>query len=352
MRKVCEFLVAHHFEVTLVGRKLKGSLTLDNLPYKTKRFKMLFKKSALFYAFYNLRLFFYLLFHKADVLLANDLDTLLANHWAKKFKSGCKLIYDSHEYFVGVPELTHKPGIQKIWRRIEKKCLPKTDQRYTVNESIAAIYQSEYGLTFDVVRNISDAPKNIQTKSRSELGLPEDKKIIIYQGAGINIDRGAEELIDAINYVENAILIFVGSGDVIELLKAQVQKNKLQEKVLFFGKKPYTELLNYTTVSDLGVSLDKNTNVNYKFSLPNKIFDYLHCGIPVLVSDLPEIRKIVEGYQVGIITPSHNPKELANQINQLFANDSLYKEFKINTRKAALELTWKNECRVLEKIYL
>jgi glycosyltransferase involved in cell wall biosynthesis len=352
VRKVCEFLVAHHFEVTLVGRKLKGSLTLDNLPYKTKRFKMLFKKSALFYAFYNLRLFFYLLFHKADVLLANDLDTLLANHWAKKFKSGCKLIYDSHEYFVGVPELTHKPGIQKIWRRIEKKCLPKTDQRYTVNESIAAIYQSEYGLTFDVVRNISDAPKNIQTKSRSELGLPEDKKIIIYQGAGINIDRGAEELIDAINYVENAILIFVGSGDVIELLKAQVQKNKLQEKVLFFGKKPYTELLNYTTVSDLGVSLDKNTNVNYKFSLPNKIFDYLHCGIPVLVSDLPEIRKIVEGYQVGIITPSHNPKELANQINQLFANDSLYKEFKINTRKAALELTWKNECRVLEKIYL
>lgn len=352
VRKVCEFLVEQDFEVTLVGRKLKGSLALGNLPYKTKRFKMFFKKGALFYAFYNLRLFFYLLFHKADVLLANDLDTLLANHWAKKFKSGCKLIYDSHEYFVGVPELTHKPGIQKIWRRIEQKCLPKTDQRYTVNESIAGIYKSEYGLTFDVVRNISDAPKNIQTKSRSELGLPEDKKIIIYQGAGINIDRGAEELIDAMNYVENAILIFVGSGDVIELLKTQVLKNKLQEKVLFFGKKPYIELLNYTTVSDLGVSLDKNTNVNYKFSLPNKIFDYLHCGIPMLVSDLPEIRKIVEGYQVGTITPSHDPKELANHINQVFANILLYNQLKSNTRKASQELTWKNECKVLEKIYL
>lgn len=313
---------------------------------------MLFKKGALFYAFYNLRLFFYLLFHKADVLLANDLDTLLANHWAKKFKSNCKLIYDSHEYFVGVPELTNKPGIQKIWRRIEKKCLPKTDQRYTVNESIAALYKSEYGLAFEVVRNISDAPKNIQTKSRSELGLPEDKNIIIYQGAGINIDRGAEELIEAMKYVENTILIFVGSGDVIEMLKAQVQKNNLQQKVLFFGKKPYAELLNYTSVSDLGVSLDKNTNINYKFSLPNKIFDYLHCSLPMIVSDLPEIRKIVEGYQVGIITPSHDPKELANQINQLFANVTQYKEFKINTRKASLELTWKNECKVLEKIYL
>jgi glycosyltransferase involved in cell wall biosynthesis len=352
VRKVCEFLTAHNFEVTLVGRKLKGSLALDNLPYKTKRFNMLFKKGASFYGFYNLRLFFYLLFHKADVLLSNDLDTLLANHWAKKFKSNCKLIYDSHEYFVGVPELTNKPRIQKIWRRIEKKCLPKTDQRYTVNESIATLYKSEYGLAFEVVRNISDAPKNIQTKSRSELGLPEDKKIIIYQGAGINIDRGAEELIDAMNYVENAILIFVGSGDVIELLKTQVQKNKLQEKVLFFGKKPYTELLNYTTVSDLGVSLDKNTNINYKFSLPNKIFDYLHCGIPMLVSDLPEIRKIVDGYQVGVITPSHDPNELAYQIKQVFANTQLYNQFKANTQEASRELTLKNECKVLEKIYL
>jgi glycosyltransferase involved in cell wall biosynthesis len=349
---VCEFLIAHDFEVTLVGRKLKGSLALHHLPYKTRRFKMLFKKGAAFYAFYNLRLFFYLLFHKADVLLANDLDTLLANHWAKKFKSKCKLVYDSHEYFVGVPELTHKPRIQKIWRRIEKNCLPKTHQRYTVNESIATLYKSEYGLDFDVVRNISDAPKNIQTKSRRELGLPDDKKIIIYQGAGINIDRGAEELIEAMKYLENTLIIFVGSGDVIELLKSQVQKNKLQEKVLFFGKKPYTELLNYTTVSDLGVSLDKNTNINYKFSLPNKIFDYLHCGIPMLVSDLPEIKKIVEGYHVGIIAPSHDPKELANQINQLFSNASLYNQLKANTHKASLELTWENECKVLEKIYL
>jgi glycosyltransferase involved in cell wall biosynthesis len=352
VRKVCEFLVAHDFEVTLVGRKLKGSLTLDNRPYKTKRFRMLFKKGAAFYAFYNIRLFFFLLFHKTDFLLANDLDTLLANHWAKKFKSNCKLIYDSHEYFAGVPELANKPGIQKIWRRIEKKCLPKTDQRYTVNESIAALYKSEYGLHFNVVRNISDAPANIQTKSRSELGLPEDKKIIIYQGAGINIDRGAEELIEAMQYVDDTILIFVGSGDVIEMLKAKVKKNNLQQKVLFFGKKPYTELLNYTSVSDLGVSLDKSTNVNYKFSLPNKIFDYLHCGLPMLVSDLPEIRKIVEGYQVGIISPSHDPKELASQIKQVFSNKTLYNLFKTNTQKAAGELTWKNECKVLEKIYL
>jgi glycosyltransferase involved in cell wall biosynthesis len=352
VRKVCEFLVAHDFELTLVGRKLKGSLALENLPYKTKRFHMLFKKGAAFYACYNLRLFFFLLFHKADVLLANDLDTLLANHWAKKFKSNCKLIYDSHEYFIGVPELINKPRVQNFWRRIEKKCLPKVDRMYTVNESIAALYRKEYNIPIEVVRNISDAPKNIQPKSRSELGLPEDKKIIIFQGAGINIDRGAEELIDAMNFVESAILIFVGSGDVIEQLKIRVQQSKLDNRVIFFGKKPYAELLNYTTVSDLGVSLDKDTNINYKFSLPNKIFDYLHCSIPMLVSDLPEIRKIVDHYQIGLVTPNHNPKEIAQLINALFADPERYQKMKARTKVAAAELTWQNECRVLEKIYL
>lgn len=313
---------------------------------------MLFKKGAAFYACYNLRLFFFLLFHKADVLLANDLDTLLANHWAKKFKSNCKLIYDSHEYFIGVPELINKPRVQNFWRRIEKKCLPKVDRMYTVNESIAALYRKEYNIPIEVVRNISDAPKNIQTKSRSELGLPEDKKIIIFQGAGINIDRGAEELIDAMNFVESAILIFVGSGDVIEQLKIRVQQSKLDNRVIFFGKKPYAELLNYTTVSDLGVSLDKDTNINYKFSLPNKIFDYLHCSIPMLVSDLPEIRKIVDHYQIGLVTPNHNPKEIAQLINALFADPERYQKMKARTKVAAAELTWQNECRVLEKIYL
>lgn len=352
VRKVCEFLLAHNFDVTLVGRKLKNSSALPDLPYKTKRFKLLFTKGALFYASYNLRLFIFLLFRKADVLLANDLDTLLANHWARKFKLNCKLIYDAHEYFTGVPELTNKPRVQKFWRRIERKCLPKVDHMYTVNESIANLYQNEYKIQVDVVRNISDKPKKTWQKTRTELGLPETNKIIIYQGAGINIDRGAEELIDAIQLVPKAILIFVGSGDVLDKLKEKVRQNKWGDKILFFGKKSYPELLNYTCVSDLGVSLDKDTNINYRFSLPNKIFDYIHCGIPMLVSDLPEVRKIVEGYDIGLITASHQPSEIAACLNKLFSDSELYQRLKSNTKKAAVDLTWENECKVLEKIYL
>ena len=109
----------------------------------------------LFYAFFNLRLFFILLFKKADVFVSNDLDTLLANYLASKFKRKTELVYDSHEYFTEVPELTNRPGVQKIWMKIERMIFPKLTKIYTVNDSIAKIYSELYTKDIKVVRNIS-----------------------------------------------------------------------------------------------------------------------------------------------------------------------------------------------------
>lgn len=351
VRRVCEFLVDNNYKVTLCGRQLKNSKPLPQTSYKTVRFKLPFTKGAKFYAVYNLRLFFYLLFHKSEALLSNDLDTLLANSWAKKFKPNCKLYYDSHEYFIGVPELIAKPKIQKFWHRIEQKYLPKTYKMYTVNESIADLYRQEYNKQIKVVRNISDIKEVKTNLTKKDLGLPSDKNIVIIQGAGINIDRGAEETIEAIKLVDNCVLIFVGDGDVIPQLKEQVQKENLQEKVLFFGKRAYNELMNFTAHADIGISLDKDTNVNYRFSLPNKIFDYIHSNTPLLVSDLTEVKKIVEGYNVGIVVPNHKPETIANAIKKMLGDSELYNTYKNNTKIASKDLTWTNECKVLKEIY-
>lgn len=351
VRRVCEFLVANNYDVTLCGRKLKHSKKLPQTNYKTVRFKLPFTKGAKFYAVYNIRLFFYLLFHKADALLSNDLDTLLANSWATKFKSNCKLYYDSHEYFIGVPELNAKPKVQNFWRRIEKKHLPKTHKMYTVNESIADLYRKEYQKEIKVVRNISDVKHVEIIKTKKELGLPENKKIIIIQGAGINIDRGAEEAIEAIKLLDNCVLIFVGDGDVISQLKDQVKQDKLEEKVLFFGKRPYSELMNFTALSDIGLSLDKDTNINYRFSLPNKIFDYIHANTPLIVTNLIEVKRIVEQYNVGIVLDEFNPTHLANAIKTLLNDSELYQQMKSNTKQASAELNWENECKILKEIY-
>ena len=153
IKKICETLYALNFDIVLIGRKLSNSLPL-NRKYRTIRMKLLFKKGVLFYAEYNIRLFFQLLFLKKDILLSNDLDTLLPNYLISKmfFK---KLVYDSHELFTEVPELIERRGVQKVWLSIEKFIFPKLKNVYTVNNSIASYYSNKYTVSVGIVRNIS-----------------------------------------------------------------------------------------------------------------------------------------------------------------------------------------------------
>jgi len=349
--KICNTLVSMGFEVTLVGRKLPDSLELSPRNYQTKRIKLIFKKGALFYAELNLRLFFYLLFKKQGVLLSNDLDTLLANYWVSKLR-GSELVYDSHEYFTEVPELKEGSFSKNTWLKIERFIFPKLKSVYTVCDSIADTYKEKYGVDVKVVRNIPRRKEKVNYVSRAELGLPSDKHILLLQGAGINLDRGAEEMVEAMKYLPiNYLFVIVGGGDVFEKLKEIIATNQLESKVLIKGKIPYQELVQYTHAADLGLSLDKNTNLNYEYSLPNKLFDYLHHETPVLASNLTEIRKIIEEHEVGWILKNHNPETIANQIQEIFEDMSNFEKKKRNTSAAAEKLTWENEELVLKQIY-
>ena len=349
--KICNTLVSMGFEVTLVGRKLSDSLELSPRNYQTKRIKLIFKKGALFYAELNLRLFFYLLFKKQGVLLSNDLDTLLANYWVSKLR-GSELVYDSHEYFTEVPELKEGSFSKNTWLKIERFIFPKLKSVYTVCDSIADTYKEKYGVDVKVVRNIPRRKEKVNYVSRAELGLPSDKHILLLQGAGINLDRGAEEMVEAMKYLPiNYLFVIVGGGDVFEKLKEIIATNQLESKVLIKGKIPYQELVQYTHAADLGLSLDKNTNLNYEYSLPNKLFDYIHHETPVLASNLTEIRKIIEEHEVGWILKNHNPETIANQIQEIFEDMSNFEKKKRNTSAAAEKLTWENEELVLKQIY-
>ncbi|MCF8298265.1 MAG: glycosyltransferase [Saprospiraceae bacterium] len=345
--RTCITLKKMGYEVTLVGRKLHDSLAVER-DYKTKRFKLFFNKGAFFYADYNLSLFFYLLFKKVDLLFSNDLDTLLPNYLIYKLKK-TKIIYDSHEYFTGVPELEGR-WVKKVWLKIEKSIFPKLENIITVNDSIAKLYFDEYGKELSVIRNIPKIQEAIKFKSREELGLPSDKKIILLQGAGINIDRGAEEAVEAMQYIENAVLLIIGCGDVIEILKKMVVKLEIQSKVVILPKQPFNELRIFTRIADLGLTLDKDTNINYRYSLPNKLFDYIHSGVPVLGSKLVEVEKIIREFDIGDIIPNHNPKEIAEKINYIFADNELLKKWKRNTNEAAKALNWKQEEKKLIEV--
>ncbi|MDG1857628.1 MAG: glycosyltransferase, partial [Emcibacteraceae bacterium] len=301
VHKVCEFLHENGMDVTLLGRKLPNSKELEPRNYSTKRFGLWFKKGPLFYANLNLKLYTFLFFKKCDLIVANDLDTLMAGYLSAKRKKNCELVYDSHEFYTGVPELVNRPSVQRIWERIEGWIFPKLNKIYTVNQSIADIYEKKYGEKLFVVRNVSPRITDLDIVSKETYEIPSDKKMLILQGAGINVDRGAEELVEAMIEIDEAVLVIVGDGDVVPQLKTFVEANNLDQKVFFLGKKPYLEMLAISALADIGFSLDKSTNINYENSLPNKIFDYIQAGTPIIASNIKEVRNVVETHEIGLI---------------------------------------------------
>jgi len=337
------------FDVLLVGRKKHDSLRMSKRAYETYRLMLLFEKGPLFYMEYNLRLFFFLLINPHDLLVSNDLDTLLPNFLMHKLK-GKPLVYDSHEYFLGVPELEGRPFVRGIWKRIESHIFPKLKHIFTVNQSIAGLYKKDYGKELRVVRNMPER-MTPPVPDKAALGLPEDRPILILQGAGINIDRGAEEAVLAMQYLEHALLLIIGSGDAIPGLKVLVAEHQLETKVMFIPRQPLAALLQYTVCADIGLTLDKDTNLNYRYSLPNKIFDYIQAGVPVLASDLPEIRKVIDEYKLGLITPSHDPQIIAVRMKEMLADPERIAMWKENLIIAARNLCWENEVHALQEVY-
>jgi glycosyltransferase involved in cell wall biosynthesis len=345
VHKTCMTLQKCGYNVIEMGRLLPESTPLER-PYFVLRKRLWFRTGPQFYAELNIRFFLHLLFAKLDLIFSNDLDTLPAAFLAAKIR-GKRLIYDTHEYFTETPELVSRPRIQAIWRMFEDYIFPRLDSIITVNASIAKLYGDLYNKTVYVSRNIPPSFTIDRLKTRIELGLPENKKIIILQGTGINIERGAEEACLAMNYLDDAVLLVVGSGDVFPTLHKLIAENRLQEKVVFKPKMPFAELRQYTMNSDLGLAIDKDTNLNYHFSLPNKLFDFIHSGIPTLSSGLIELKQIIDYYDIGYYIKNHQPRHIAEVIASIFSNEKRYAEVKLNTIKAKAELCWELEEKVL-----
>jgi glycosyltransferase involved in cell wall biosynthesis len=322
---------------------MEESLTqglVAKVPIRTRRFKMYFTTGPLFYAFYNIRLFFYLLFLKRPALLvAVDLDTLPANYLVGRLRA-IPLLYDSHEYFTEVPELVGRRRVQRVWERLEGWIVPKLKYAMAVSESIAEVYTEKYGTRFVTVRNLA--------RAYTPEPYPEfhkhytSKYKIIYQGA-LNMGRGIELMIDTMAQMDDTVLFIAGDGDVRVELERRVDRLKLKERVVFTGRLSPGELQRITPECDLGLSLEEDLGLNYRMALPNKLFDYIQAGIPVLCSDLPEMSAIVHAYRIGEVCISQEPHQLSNQLTGMLKDGDVRKQWKSNLEKAAEELCWERE---------
>ncbi|MFZ4521452.1 MAG: glycosyltransferase [Bacteroidales bacterium] len=356
--RTCTALVKMGYDVLLVGRRLRNSKTLSPRIYLTHRMRLLFDKGPLFYAEYNISLFFFLLSHRYDLVVSNDLDTLPANYLAELVKRpfprskkvNIRHLHDCHEYFRGVPELVGRKAVMKVWKWIEDRIFPRLKHVVAVNQSIAKLYSTEYGNKIEVIRNVPFSKPLTGARDKVSMNIRNDQKIILYQGA-VNVDRGLEEAIMAMKYLKSdAVLIIAGTGDIFTSLEKLVASQGLSHKVRLLGQVPFSELHSITLTADLGISIEKDVSINYHYCLPNKFLDYIQANIPVLVSPFPEMKAIVDQYGIGEFIENHDPVSIARQMDSMLNNRDQLTVYKNNMREAAKELCWEKEEERLRKV--
>lgn len=340
MQRICGSLADAGYDVILIGRKLKTSLPLQKKNFKQIRLQCWFNKGKLFYAEFNIRLFFFLLFKKTDCICAIDLDTILPCYYVSKLK-GVKRIYDAHEYFSQLDEVVSRPGIYKFWHGIEKRMIPKFKDGYTVCESLQEEFSKNYGAKYTVIRNM---PLLKDTNDNTPI-----EKVILYQGA-VNKGRGLDKLVLAMKNVD-APLWVCGDGNFMNEMKAVVQKNKLSDKVIFFGMLQPEELKKKTAQAYIAINPFERTGLNQYLSLSNKFFDYIHAAVPQVAMNYPEYKRINDQYKVAELIDDLEPSSIAGVINKIISDKELYLQLKQNCIVARQNLNWQKEKEKLINFY-
>ena len=142
---------------------------------------------------------------------------------------------------------------------------------------------------------------------------------------------------------ERVRLLVIGSGDIIGNLHREALENKASDRIIFLPRMPWEEMMRYTMSCDAGLSLDTDTCINQRYSLPNKIFDYIAAGIPAIVSPLPEVSSLIEKYGCGIVLEEVSPESVAGQLRRLADDRPLLLSMKRRAVEARRELTWEIE---------
>lgn len=346
VRKTCDIMLRKGWEPVLVGRLVPGSEPISR-PYEVIRIGGMPPAGPFFYARLQWELWRLLKQRKdLDAIWANDLDTLWPA-WKVASARELPLVYDSHEYFLGAAGLTNRPFPKWVWRQIESRIFPRLKRAITVNPSIAKRYEDDYGVRVEVVRNVPELLPPPKPATRAEFGLPEGPMAIL-QGAFMDRDRGVLEAVEAMDLLPDVHLLLVGSGEEWEEARRRTSARSANQQIHFLPKQSYERLRRITRLADVGLSLDKPLHENYTFSLPNKLFDYVHAGIPVVTSAVPEVARVVSEYGVGEVADAVTPQSIAQAIKTVLGKGKAH--YADGLRKAAESFNWDKEAQVIERV--
>lgn len=340
MIRICTALAGAGYEVSLIGFKKKNSKALVPRPFKQLRIPIIAEKGKLMYVDYWIKLFFVLLFRKADIFCAIDLDTIMPVYYASCIR-GKKRVYDAHELFTELKEVISRPAVHKMWLWIERHTVPNFPVGYTIGECYAEEFKRKYGVSYGVVRNATVL---------RPLTIPEKKeKYILYQGA-VNVGRRFEQLIPAMQFVD-APLIICGEGNFFEETKALVAQYGLEHKITFKGYVPPEELRQYTLGAWVGITLFEDTSLSNRLSMANRFFDYMHAAVPQVCNQYPEYEKVNAQFEIATLIDEPKPENIAAALNRLLTDEAYHHRLEQNCLSARELYCWQMQEKTLLDTY-
>ena len=351
MLRICSTLAKENYEIQLVGRQLQSSKPFHNQFFTAHRFSLFFNKGKAFYLEYNIRLFFWLMVQRFDVVCGIDLDTILPCYFVSILR-GKQCVYDAHELYSETPEVIRRPMIKKVWLAVERYIVPRVKYRYTVSQSVADEFERRYGTKFELIRNLPFRKEKAEKppSHHSSFIIHHSKFIILYQG-NLNEGRGLEVSVEAMQHLDNAELWIVGDGDLMFLLRGMVSDLKLENKVKFWGYVEPKDLPTITAQATVGLNIAEGKSLSYQYSLSNKTTDYIQAGLPQILINFVEFKNINDQYHVGLVIDSLAVDVLVKALKQLFEDADLLKTLKANCNEAAKVLNWENEKVKLIEFY-
>ena len=354
------------FEICVLGRKTENN-RLFSLPVEKAVWKdvnplsPVIKSTALNRLFCQIPWALEARRMKADVISCHDIAYLFIG-WLSTLGMRKKpmLVYDSHEF--ECERVDHRSGFLRfLIKHMERFLMRRCAFSIMVNDSIADAVQELHSLKERpiVVRNIpenwkldSDAIAENRRMFLQKYNLPQDTLICMYHGV-LSEGRGIENDIRAIAKTEGSVLIILGNAvsDEKEAYERLAEECGVKERVFFHKAVPHHELYKYVGMANIGLVMIENVCRSYYLSLPNKLFENIQALTPVIGSDFPEIKRVIDDYGVGICANPDNADEIASAIMQMRNDKDFYNSCKNNLIKAKEKLCWEQESRVLEETY-
>ena len=246
--------------------------------------------------------------------------------------------YDSRELYAHVAATAGRPWVSWFWRLLEGRYIRRARVVFTVSDRIADHLAGTYGIPRPVVvRNVP--PRSAIAGSGS--GSPDAPPVILHLGQ-IRASRGLEHVIAALPLVPGARLVFMGYGAGKPALEALAAASPAADRIEFRPPVPPADVPRTAAEAWVGVTLLEDSCLNHRYALPNKLFEYLAAGVPVVASDLPEIRAVLESTQAGVCVDPTQVRELAAALQHVCDNQTTYRP---NARRAAEKYNWENEAQ-------